>query len=95
MCEEIHVCRQHISPLRRTTVGKKSLNSQIPTEDNQDLQYNEKDPPLILVSEEYLVSLDGEDGDTDGDIEPPRELRPEVRKHVDKLYCIYHEEHEH
>ena len=72
---------------------KTSLNSQIPTEDNQDLQYNEKDPPLILVSEEYLVSLDGEDGDTDGDIEPPRELRPEVRKHVDKLYCIHHEEH--
>ena len=95
MCKEIHVCRQHISPLKRTRVRKTSLNSQIPTEDNQDLQYNDKDPPLILVSEEYLVSLDGEHGDTDGDIEPPRELRPEARKHVDNLYCIHHEEHHH
>ena len=59
------------------SVGPETAIHKFPNQ-NQDLQYYDKVPPLILVSEEYLVSLDGEDGDTDGDIEPPRELRPEA-----------------
>ena len=42
------------------------------------------------MSEEYLVSLDGEHGDTDGEMEPPRELRPEARKHVDTGQLVLH-----
>ena len=34
--------------------------------------------PCILVSEEYLVSLEGEDpGEMEGERDPPREVKPE------------------